>query len=332
MNPRLLARRAREKARYTAIALREMARPLALPARTCPLHLTFVFHTEAVATESAFRKLLRFAEHFQRRTDERITLCVTTPLCPQTELDLAREGTSTQTYAQRLRDLAEFAEIGYHGHFYRRVGECGGHPYAGLPDRAMKIIRDAPWFGELVPMVGEHFDAERVDDQIRLETQWLAETVAPPRAYVAGWWFMKSEIVAALEKTGIAVDCSVRQRHKPTLTEAYLPGDRVPPRGEPFLLPPSDGIIEIQSGFYPIEHPRRTLQFLSPTLERAPDRPLFLVFPSHETQLLAYEYVYRALIGAILKGAPALRWTSLSKQLNLARAGMTDAREATERS
>ena len=319
MNVRAIVRRARERARYLLTSIVDAVAPQSLPSRSAPLHLTFVFHTEAVAEERSFRALLEFARHFECSTGEQITLCVTTPLCPQTEFDIERQEITEQEYAARLGELAECAEIGYHGHFFVRAEECGDEPYAGLPDRAMNVIRSAPWFGKLVPMVGDRFNPDRVRAQISSEVQWLADAVGAPRAYVAGWWFMTSEIVSALEENGIAVDCSIRQRHKPTLTDEYLPPDTVPPRGLPFILPPSRRIIEIQSCFYPIEHPRNTIRYLMPTLEHEGDRPLFLVFPSHETELLAYGDVFRALIEVVKKRAPSLRWCSLGKQVDLAR-------------
>ena len=115
------------------------------------------------------------------------------------------------------------------------------------------------------------------------------------------------------------MDCSIRRNHTNTFGEKFIDDDKIPQRGEPFILSPSKKTIEIQSIFYPIDHPRLTFNKLENTLNFRSDRELFLVFPSHEGELLEFNREFWANIKMLTK-LNYIEWTNLSEMNRLARA------------
>ena len=144
--------------------------------------------------------------------------------------------------------------------------------------------------------------------------QWLRDIGFDAKAYVAGWWFLTDEIILQLEQEGIEVDCSIRQKHLDTFGDKYVKDESVPPRGEAFLLPPSKNIVEIQSVFYPVEHPRRSLRHLADTMRHNPDAPLFLAIPCHEAEALHFTREVMSNVECFKEADKAFRWTPVDEQ------------------
>jgi len=277
------------------------------PPRREPIHLTFAFHVEEIAIREVFEPFREFVANLRAVTGSKPLLCVTTPLCDQTREQMEQADTSETEYAERVRALAGDAVIGYHGHFFDR-------PKGPRPELELPPFRDMPWHGKLAPVNREHFDADLVARQISAEVQWLRDIGLPPRAYAAGWWFLTEEIVLRLEREGIEIDCSIRQKHRDTFGGKYIEDEDVPPRGEPFILPPSKGIVEIQSVFYPIEHPRRSLGHLSETMRHKPETPLFLAIPCHESEALHFTREVMTNVDCFRKAEKTFRWTDIEEQ------------------
>jgi len=262
--------------------------------RKKPININFVFHTEAIANKRIFDKLMDFCKKFFDYTHAKVTLCITTPYCPQAQCLLKKFNITIMEYEERVRAISEIAEIGYHGHFF--IDSSG-----------------------MVPINHLNYDFRLIKKQMHAEFKWFEEQGMSPITYIAGWWFLTDEIIKQLEDFDIVVDCSIRRNHTNTFGEKFIQDNKIPQRGEPFILSPSQKIIEIQSVFYPIHHPRLTRNMLKNVIDFRPDKELFIVFPSHETELLEFNREFWANI-KILTNLDYIKWTNLSKMNRLARA------------
>jgi len=281
--------------RYAGTSFVNWLAPIPVPRREEPVHLTVQFHCESIAVASVFEPFLEFVTWLAHQTDSRPTACVTTPLCPKSQTQMREHGVTEEQYVDRVAQLAEVADIGYHGHFY-----VPGQP-------------------ELTRMASDTFDEEVASEQMEQELAWLRGRHEGVTAYCGGWWAMNEAIARLLDEHGMEVDCSLRRTHESPFGERYMTDDEMPSRGVPFLLPPTDGVVEIQSGFYPIDHPRRALELLLPTLLFEPDAPLFVVLPSHEGEALESGKSFRDCVRMMTKLGDGVRWTSLREQARLAR-------------
>ena len=261
--------------------------------RKKPININFVFHTEAIADKMIFDKLTDFCKRFFDYTHAKVTLCITTPFCPQTQRQLDEFNITIGEYEKRVRVISEFAEIGYHGHFF--IDSSG-----------------------MVPINHLNYDFRLIKEQMHSEFKWFNEQELAPMTYVAGWWFLTDDIIEQLEGFGIKVDCSIRRNHTNTFGKKFIEDDKIPQRGEPFILSPSKEIIEIQSVFYPIDHPRLTLNKLKNVIDFRVNKELFLVFPSHEIELLDFNREFWASIRMLTK-LDYIKWTNLSEMNTLAR-------------
>lgn len=264
--------------------------------RKKPININFVFHTEAIANKKTFDELINFCKKFLDHTQAKVTLCVTTPYCLMTELQLEEFDITAQEYERRVKSISEFAEIGYHGHFFTPLSNKHA----------------------LVPINHLNYNFQLISKQMHAEIKWFKEQEMNPITYVAGWWFLTDDIIAELEGFGIRVDCSIRRNHTNTFGEKFVEDDKIPQRGEPFILSPSQKIIEIQSVFYPIHHPRLTLNMLKNVIDFRPNKELFIVFPSHEGELLEFNREFWANIKMLTK-LDYIKWTNLSEMNRLAR-------------
>lgn len=308
--------------RHTCSTLAEWLAPVALPVREEPLHVTFLFHVEYLADAQTFSPFLDFVKWLRAETQCPPMVCMTTPHCPLTAAQMSGLGVSESEYEDRVGQLADCAELGYHGHFYvrhfspetarKRCGEL-------LGDGTDQPDWELMWQNSLSPMSQEDFDESAVADQMAEELSWLRERHPNIVTYVAGWWVLNEGVVRLLEEHGVEADCSVRRHHPNTFGSRYLTDDAIPPRGAPFILPASQRIVEIQSGFYPVDHPRRTKKLLTPALSHRPDQPLFMVFPSHEGEVIQFGRAFRENVRMLMKWPDRVRWTSVHEQVGLAR-------------
>ena len=289
--------------------------------RKKPININFVFHAESIANKKIFGKLMDFCKKFFDHTHAKPTLCITTPFCPQTQCQFEEFNITIGEYEKRVRDVSVFAEIGYHGHFFRRITHKNesSELYSELFKNKNKEIFSSMWEHKLLPVSHLNYDSSLIKEQMHAEFNWLKEQKIYPITYVAGWWFLNDDIIKQLEDFGIRVDCSIRRNHTNTFGKKFIKDNKIPQRGEPFILSPSQNIIEIQSVFYPIHHPRLTRNMLKNVIDFRPDKELFIVFPSHETELLEFRREFWASIKVLTK-LDYIKWTNLSKMNRLARA------------
>lgn len=235
-----------------------------LPARQAVSYLNFCIHTEMIYDTGIYKALTAFSKDFFVLTGKRIAVCISTPACPYVKAAMSKNGFADEDFASRILELARFAEIGYHGHFYDEG-----------PDGLTQVSRN-------------HYPAELVSGQIRKEMKWFGSIGIRPRIYVAGWWFMTADIVLELERSGLEVDVSVRKGKYDTFGTRYMDDGDLPRAGRPFILPPSKNVVEIQSIFGPVMQPPVMKGHLGKYLKVDPAQELFFIFPLHDWDLPKY--------------------------------------------
>ncbi len=283
--------------------------------RAEPVRVNFVFHTERVAEAPSFERLLAFVSAFHRATGARPTLCLLTPECPKVQAQMERAGIGEDVFTQRVARLLEYAEAGYHGHFYEvtqdeaaaRIAFRAHYGRDGVTPGPSRAGRPT-W---IVPVSHLNARHDLVAAQMDREIAWLAGAGIRPRVYVAGWWHMDGEVARLIEARGIRIDCSIRRQHANTFGARYLGDGAIPPRGEPFLLPPTRSVLEVQSIFYPVDHPYRMRAAYAAIAAHRPERPLFVALPSHEGELFTHA---RAIWGHVrrISASRAFAWRDVS--------------------
>ncbi|MCX5677985.1 MAG: hypothetical protein NTY76_02635 [Candidatus Omnitrophica bacterium] len=229
-----------------------------LPHRQAPARINFCIHTEMLYDEKISGTLLGFSRDFTNLTGKKIAVCVSTPHCPAVKIAIDRIGMPQELIGRRIADIAKFADIGYHGHFYLEG-------------------RNGP-----TQVSGDNYDKDVVRAQIRAETGWLKDMGIAPKIYIGGWWFLTEDIVLELERAGILVDLSVRKGKLNTFGGRYLDDGVIPEHGRQFILPPSKNIVEIESVFGPIMPAPIMKGHLSRYLDKNKDEGLSFVFPLHD--------------------------------------------------
>ena len=235
-----------------------------LPARRSFSYFNFCIHTEVVYDDKTYEALLRFSEDFRELTGKRITVCVSTPVCPLVTKGIRERGLSEEAFGGRVLGLSRHADIGYHGHFYPEGSTTFDH------------------------MRRADYDRDLVVRQIGREMAWFNNIGVFPRTYIAGCWFMMKEMVLELERLGIEVDASIRRGKPDTFGGVYLDESEVPQYGRPFILPPSRKIVEIQSIFGPVMTPAIMKGYLSRYMERDVESPQSFIFPLHDWDIPRY--------------------------------------------
>jgi len=227
-------------------------------------HINFCIHTEMIYNHETYQALLKFSKDFYNLTEKKIALCAMTPLCPAVRRALAENNITEETFIANVLKLKEYAEVGYHGHFYREGS------------------------GRLIQISRDNYDKELVCGQIRREMKWFGKVGIAPKLYTAGWWFLTEDIVLELETEGVKVDMSVREDGMDSFGSRYLKGIETSECGRPFILPPSKDIVEIRSIFGPIMKSFRMKWHLSKHIKRNKDGDLFFVFPLHDSDITKY--------------------------------------------
>lgn len=312
---RAQARAARRWAGYFRDALLDRLLPVREIRRAEPVRINFVFHTERVAEAPSFDRLLDFVTAFHRATGVRPTLCLLTPECPKVQVQMERTGIDSDVFTERIGRLLEHAEAGYHGHYFEitRDEECARKAYREHFGR--KGAYPGPSDGShrtwMIPVSHLNPRHDLAEAQMDRELAWLARVGIRPRTFTAGWWHMDAQIASMLAARGITVDCSIRRRHANSFGARYLAETDIPPRGEPFLLPPTSTLLEVQSIFYPVDHPFRLRASYAAIAAHAPERPLFVALPSHEGELFTHARFYWDHIRRI-SGSSAFTWREVS--------------------
>lgn len=289
-----ISRTVRQTANYVANHYMDRMKPVALPDRKEPVYVNFVVHTEEIADEKIFCKFLYFAKKFMDMTGVKCVSCIPTPECPAVKAQLFKYSMTPEIYGERVRRLALYADIGYHGHFYRVTRDrdeveayfARAYKSKAIFDGGCWQLQDGWW---LMPVSHENYDFFIVREQILAEMDWFHENHLSPWIYTAGSWFLTPDIVAFIDEAGFKIDCSVRKYHHDSFGCHYMKEEDIPPRGEVFILPPAKQLCEVQSVFYPVQHPYGVMTRYQEMASYAPHKPLFVVFPSHERETIYFQ-------------------------------------------
>jgi hypothetical protein len=264
-----------------------------LPVRDKPAHLNVCVHTEMLYDSDVYKALLNFSKDFRALTGVRMAACVATPLCPLVGESAANSGVTSEEFASRLLELADSAEIGYHGHFYNR-----GH------DGLKRVSRNG-------------YDKELVVRQLDDEMDWLKGIGIRPKIYIAGWWFLTEDIVLELERRGIEIYQSVRKGKTDTFGAKYLDDSDMPDCGRPFFLPPSKNILEIQSLFGPVMMPPLMKAHIAPYMEKDKDEDLYFVLALHDWDIPRHRRNIWSNIRELDRCTETVRWMNIPDMRNL---------------
>ncbi len=251
-------------------------------------YFNFAIHTEVLYDEKTYKALLGFSEKFHDLTGKKIAVCVSTPACPLVSKEMESRGVGTDVFGKRVESLGRFSDIGYHGHFYGMTG------------------------GGICQISDENYNKEIVIEQIRKEIGWFKWIGIVPEIYVAGWWFLTSDIVLELERLGISVDSSVRKGKTNTFGKSYIDDRNIPGYGEPFILPPSGSIVEIQSLFGPVMAPFMIKYHLSQYVDRERAGDLFFIFPLHDWDVPRHYSNILSGIKMLKKSLTGAEWMNIA--------------------
>jgi len=259
-----------------------------LPKRSEAAYFNFCIHTELFYEKKNYDAVLNFSKNFRELTGKKITLCISTPECHLVKAAMLKNEFSEKTFTSRVMEIARFAEVGYHGHFYDTAQEG------------------------LIQISGGHYSKDIVVSQIKKEMAWFGSIGIRPRIYVAGWWFMTSDIVLELECSGIEVDVSMRRGKNDTFGGRYLADDTLPNYGKPFILPPSKNIIEIQSIFGPVMPSSIMKGHLSQYLKSDTEDSLFFIFPLHDWDVPRYYRNIWSNVKELCRFKESVGWMDIS--------------------
>lgn len=99
-------------------------------------------------------------------------------------------GFSQRDFKERLEELFIYADIGYHGHFWRNNDDF---------DNLNNQIKEASYTQHDDVLIGQQFKQDYV---------WLSDQHFTLPYYAAGWWFMNTPVLNQLIEHKIAADFS----------------------------------------------------------------------------------------------------------------------------
>jgi len=276
--------------------------------RRAPLGVNFCFHVEHLADRALAGAFLRVLHELRERTGVRACAAVLAWTNPLARARAARTGMTESEYADLVARVAEAADVGMHAHFFR----VSDDPASAAGENRAIFGRAAEAFGELdqaslIPLGQANYDEGLVAAQFEADLAWLRAHGLDPKVFAGGQWLMSAHLAGLLQRAGFIADTTIRTGHTTPLGD-YLADADVPPRGTPFRLPPTERVVEIQSVFYPTVHPSFHAEPVRAMLETAPDRPLGVVLPAHETEAVRFTPEIRRHVALFSSLAPAVQW------------------------
>ncbi|MBU1808666.1 MAG: hypothetical protein KJ661_03785 [Candidatus Omnitrophica bacterium] len=260
-----------------------------LPERRALSYVNFCIHTEVIYEDGTYRALLKFSRDFKELTGKKITVCVSTPICPLVRKGLVDNGLSEKAFSERVSEMARHADVGYHGHYYPEGTTTFDH------------------------MRRSDYNKDLVVKQITREMTWFRNIGISPKTYIAGCWFMMKEMVLELERCGIEVDASIRRGKGDTFGGVYLDISRVPQYGRPFILPPSKNIVEIQSIFGPVMAPAIMKGHLSRYMRSDIGSVQSFIFPLHDWDIPRYYRNIWANVRELQRHKDKIAWANVNE-------------------
>lgn len=266
---------------------------MGLPERRAISYVNFCIHTEVIYEYGTYQALLKFSKDFEELTGKKITVCVSTPVCPLVRKGLVENGLSEKIFSERVLEMARHADVGYHGHYYPEGSTTFDH------------------------MRRSDYSKDLVIKQIAQEMAWFRNIGISPKTYIAGCWFMMKEMVLELERWGIEVDVSIRRDKGDTFGGVYLDISEVPQYGRPFILPPSKDIVEIQSIFGPVMPPAIMKGHLSRYMKSDIGYPQSFIFPLHDWDIPRYYRNIWANVRELHKHKDKITWANVNEMRDM---------------
>lgn len=265
-----------------------------------PLYLTLIVHTEKVHDAGIFAKMLELGAELPFRP----SACVMTPANPYIKAAMSAEGVSEDEFRARLKKLGGPFEIGLHCHYCAPgTGDRDPGAKTGIERAGFRLTMNEP---------------EEIKKQFRAEYAYLSASVAAPKAYTAGWWFMNDVVASLLEEHRFETDCSIRHGLRDSFGGTHLAPDRLPEKGVPFILPPTRTVVEFPSVFYLHMNWWTVVKELFPLLTCSKG-PLFAALPVHDYDLKENSALILENI-RFLSGMKNVKFVSLSEMKKLAEA------------
>lgn len=186
---------------------------------------SLVFHTEGLINDNVARLLETFGKDLQNLF--RPLLAVITPICPQYMVDPMEDKlrvnfphqevneSREMDFEKKIKRLATYYDIGYHGHFFALVG--GRHRPA--------------------------FDNGSISGQFEEECRYLTSLGFRPEVYAGGWWFISSNLISLLQSWRFKLDTSMNDLQLDSFSRPQpYPHEEV---GRPYWL--AENVLEIPS-------------------------------------------------------------------------------------
>lgn len=184
-----------------------------------PIPFSYVFHTEAIQYKKIYEQLIKYCIEFYSITGTKPICTVMPGNNARIEFQMKEEVVSQKVYAERILNLQSFAEIGYHGHFYK----------------------DGKSFDQLDYEIKKHnntYPLKTLKKQFTEEVNWFKENNIPIEPiYSAGWWFMDNNVIELLKEHKFKLDFSFSK--SPWFWNPYSTGlyeEHHILGGEPFMM------------------------------------------------------------------------------------------------
>lgn len=169
-------------------------KPARLP-KSVNLHCGVIFHTEEIQQPATFSQLIHFCQQYVSITGKRALCTVMSPENPSIRKQMNQLGVSSDEFAGRLHQLREWADIGYHGHFWKSVDKPFSEP--GNQIKAGNF---------------EAADEPGIRAQFKAEMDWFQQNGFTLRSYSAGWWFVNPFLMKLLGENHLVLDFSFSQQ------------------------------------------------------------------------------------------------------------------------
>lgn len=150
------------------------------------IKLSYIFHTEKIYDDDLFDQLMRFCKSYFEFTNVKPICAIIPPTNALLKKEMMVNNFSEEEFINRVNKLSNFADIGYHGHFYLNnkptyfnAIHCNSYKKSDLTEQ---FINDINWFDK--------------------------NKISHNNIYSAGWWFMNQDLIALLVKHGFQFDFS----------------------------------------------------------------------------------------------------------------------------
>lgn len=183
------------------------------------LALGFLFHTERIYSTRIFEALLSFCQHYINITGKRPLCTVMSPTNRRLRAEMNKASFSQADFIRRLEELSDYADIGYHGHFWRSETDF---------DNPLSQIKEINYVQQDDGLIAQQFEQDY---------SWLSHQHFTIPYYAAGWWFMNTALLSKLFEGNIVADFSYTKLRwvSNTQCKSFLQGHHVR-FGQPFRL------------------------------------------------------------------------------------------------